>query len=200
VSPAKAVMRTPLVAPEDLDGGPPRVGLRRLNASSAKPYPPDEDGKVWWARLKKALGTQSSDFVNASLFQLIAVARLPCSGISEMAVNAALAFVEGCKPKNEMEAALAIQMACSHGAAMMVLSRFQGGGGGDRRVQSLAHATARLLNAFANQTEAYRRLQNGSSQYMRIEHVHVGEGGKAMIGNVQTDTNRKREMRSASTL
>ena len=32
----------------------------------------------------------------------------------------------------------------THGAVMMVLSRFDGGG--DRRVQSLAHATARLMN------------------------------------------------------
>jgi len=31
---------------------------------------------------------------------------------------------------------------------MMVLSRFDGGG--DRRVQSLAHATDRLMNAFSN--------------------------------------------------
>ena len=164
---------------------PVRVGLRRIHANSARPYPPDSDGKVWWIRLKNALGTQSSDFVNAALFQLIAAATLPGSGISETAINAALAFVEGCQPKNEMDAALALQMACTHCAAMMVLSRFQGGGGGDRRVQSLAHASARLTNAFAHQLETYRRLKNGSSQYMRIEHVHMADGAQAVIGNVR---------------
>src|SRR6478736_483814 len=45
---------------------PVRVKLRRVNASLATPYPPDGESKVWWKRLKKALGTKSSDFVNAS--------------------------------------------------------------------------------------------------------------------------------------
>jgi hypothetical protein len=41
-----------------------------VNAASFKVYPPDGEGKIWWARLKKALGTNSSDFVNASLLHL----------------------------------------------------------------------------------------------------------------------------------
>jgi hypothetical protein len=45
---------------------------------------------AWWKRLKQTLGTRSSDFVNASLYQLQAAAQLPCGGISEMALNAAL--------------------------------------------------------------------------------------------------------------
>ena len=56
---------------------------RRVNPNFATIYSPDGDSKVWWRRLKKALGTKSSDFVNASLFQLQAAAQLPCSGISE---------------------------------------------------------------------------------------------------------------------
>src|SRR4029077_16230900 len=49
---------------------PVRVRSRRITASFAKLYPPDGEGKIWWGRLKKALGTGSSDFVNASLHQL----------------------------------------------------------------------------------------------------------------------------------
>jgi hypothetical protein len=44
-------------------------------------------------------------------------------GISDIAVNAALAIIEGAEPRNEVEAALAIQMACTHTAAMAVLTR-----------------------------------------------------------------------------
>ena len=41
-------------------GRPPvRVKLRRINANFAKAYPPDGESKVWWKRLKKALGTMS---------------------------------------------------------------------------------------------------------------------------------------------
>ena len=52
-----------------------------------------------------------------SLQQLIAAAQLPGSGISEIAVNASLAFIEGAKPQGEIECALVMQMACTHTAA-----------------------------------------------------------------------------------
>jgi hypothetical protein len=47
--------------------------------------------RAWWERLKLALGTSSSALVNSSLVQLQDAARLPFSGISETALNAALA-------------------------------------------------------------------------------------------------------------
>jgi hypothetical protein len=77
-------------------------------------YPLTARSKVWWTRLKQALGTRSSDFVNASLIQLQAAARLPCGGITEIALNAALAMIEAAAPRDELEGALAVQMACTH--------------------------------------------------------------------------------------
>jgi hypothetical protein len=38
--------------------------------------------------------------------------------LSDTAMNAALAMIEAAAPENEIEAALAIQMACTHTAAM----------------------------------------------------------------------------------
>ena len=96
---------------------PVRVKLQRLNCNLAKAHPPDGDGKVWWNRLKKTMGTSSSAFVDASLLQLQAAARLPGGGISELAVNSALAIIEAAAPKDEVEGALALQIACTpHGA------------------------------------------------------------------------------------
>jgi hypothetical protein len=80
------------------------VRTRRITASVSKLHPPDGEGKIWWGRLKKALGTGSSDFVNASLHQLQAAAQFPGSGISETGINAALAMIEGFAPQNEVEA------------------------------------------------------------------------------------------------
>jgi hypothetical protein len=100
-------------------------------------------------------------------------------------VNASLAFIEGAKPRDELECALVIQMACTHSATMAVLSRVRGAHGGDRSVAAMASAAARLLRAYATQVEALRRLRNGGSQTVRVEHVHVNEGGQAIIGNVQ---------------
>ena len=163
---------------------PVRVGLKRINCDHAQAYPPDGQGREWWQRLKSAFGTASSAFVDASLFQLIAAARLPGSGISEVAVNAALAFIESAKPCEEIECALVIQMACTHVAAMAVLGRLGGAHGGDRNIAAKASAAARLLRAYAIQVETLRRLRNGGSQSVRVEHVHVNEGAQAVIGPI----------------
>jgi hypothetical protein len=40
-------------------------------------------------------------------------------------VNASLAFIEGAKPRDEVECALVIQMACTHTTAMAVLGRHE---------------------------------------------------------------------------
>jgi hypothetical protein len=164
---------------------PVRVRLRRLNCNNARPYPPNGQEQEWWQRLKNALGIPSGAFVDASLQQLIAAARLPRSGISEVAVNASLAFIEAAKPRDEIECVLVTQMACTHTAAMAVLSRFGGGHGGDRSVAAMA-AAARILRTYAIQVETLRRLRNGGSQFVRVEHVHVNEGGQAVIGNVKS--------------
>jgi hypothetical protein len=164
---------------------PVRVKLRRINANLAKAYPPDGENLAWWTRLKQALGTRSSDFVDVSLYQLQAAAQLPYGGISEMALNAALAMIEAAAPRDEIEAALAIQMACTHAAAMSVLARFGGGGGTERRVVALGSAAARLLRAYSAQVEVFRRLRHGGQQLVRVEHVHINEGGQAIIGNVK---------------
>src|SRR6516165_7310651 len=122
-----------MLAASEACKSPVRVKLRRVNANLAKPYPPDGATKDWWDRLKKALGTSSSHFVNASLLQLQNAARTPYAGISETAVNAALAMIEAAAPRDELEGALAVQMACTHSAAMVVLSSLGGGGGSERR-------------------------------------------------------------------
>jgi hypothetical protein len=95
-----------------------------------------------------ALGTASSAFVVASLQRLIAAARLPNSGISEIAVNASLAFIEGAKPR-----------------ALAVLNRL-GGAARERTVAAMASAAARLLRAYTGQVETWRRLFKSSVSSM----------------------------------
>jgi hypothetical protein len=165
---------------------PVRVKLRRITASLAQAYPPDGLKKDWWKRLGNALGTTSSAFVQASMFQLQAAARLPGSGISEIAVNAALAMIEAAEPKDEIVAALSVQMACSHLAAMALLARLNGCHGTERNVVARATAAARLLRVYAEQVEVLRRLRRGPDQVIRIERVDVHDGGQAIVGGVKT--------------
>src|SRR5271170_2992424 len=164
---------------------PVRVKLWRVDAKVAKVHPPDGEGENWWLRLNKALGTTSSDFVNASLFQIQAASRSPWGGISELAMNAALAMIEAAAPKDEIEAALAIQMACTHTAAIAVLAQLDVAFATEKRVAAFGSAAARLMRAYATQVEVLRRLRTGGQQFVRVEHVHVNDGGQAVIGNVK---------------
>jgi hypothetical protein len=73
----------------------------------------------------------------------------------------------------------------THAAAMAILGKLDSGFGTDRRVAAFASATARLLRAYAMQMEVLRRLRNGGQQSIRVEHVHIDDGGLAVIGNVK---------------
>jgi hypothetical protein len=164
---------------------PVRVKVWRADGKLAKVNPPDGDAENWWRRLNKVLGTISSDFTNAALFQIQAACRSPFGGISELSMNAALAMIEAAAPKDEIEGALALQMACTHTAAMAVLAKMDIAFATERRVAAFGSTAARLMRAYATQVEVLRRLRHGGLQVVRVEHVHVNDGGQAVIGNVK---------------
>jgi hypothetical protein len=77
-------------------------------------------------------------------------------------------------------------MACTHTAAMGILAKLDSGFGTERRIAAFGSAAAPLMRTFATQVEVLRRLRNGGQQFVRVEHVHINDGGKAIIGNVKS--------------
>lgn len=177
-------MANDIIRPMPSRKPPVKAVLERVDASISRVMPGDVPVAEWRKRLRATLATASDEFVDATLIQLQSAARLPNSGVSELAVNAALAFIDGAQPRSEPECALVVQMACTHTAAMAVLGRLGGGHGGDRHVTAMATAASRLLRSYSSQMEALRRLRVGATQTIRIERVEVKEGGQAVIGIV----------------
>jgi hypothetical protein len=176
----------PALLPDQHRLPPVRVKLQRADAYTEQTCPPDREINAWEARLNKALGTVSPEFVRTSLLQLQSAARSPYGTISETAINSALAIIEAAAPTDELEAAHAIQMACCHAAAMAVIGKLQGALlGSERRIAVLGSTAARLMKTFVMQMEVLRRLRTGGQQFVRVEHVHVNDGGQALIGNVK---------------
>jgi hypothetical protein len=171
---------------------PVRVRLVRPDAYDEQTCPPasERDTKDWETRLNTALGTVSPDFVRSSLLQLQSAARSPYGTISETAINAALAMIEAAAPRDELEAALAVEMACCHAVAMAVLSKMDSAFGTERRIAAFGSTAARLMRTFAVQMEVLRRLRHGGHQFVRVEHVQVNDGGQAIIGNVRQKAGR----------
>jgi len=131
------------------------------------------------------------------LLQLQAAARLPDGPLSEVSMNAALAMIEAAAPQNEIEGGLAVEMACTHCAAMFVLSRVHSCT--QRSVSAYSAAAAKLLRAYTMQVEALRRLRSGGAQHVRVEHVHIHDQGKALIGPVSLSQTRENESDAAAT-
>jgi hypothetical protein len=81
-----ATMNKPNNSPAPLDSQrrlpPVRVKVFPADGKIAPVGPPDGEAANWWQRLNKALGTTSSDFVSASLYQIQAACHSPYGGIS----------------------------------------------------------------------------------------------------------------------
>ena len=165
---------------------PATIRIKRIQGNVVSFGSPGPTDPAWRKQLKTAFGTVSDEFVDMALHHLERAARMPGDGASEMAINGAIAMVAAFAPKNEVEAALALQAACTHMAAMAVMSRIAGAGGGPQRLPGLASATAKLLRAYCTQVETYRRLRSGGEQKIIVKHVTVNEGGQAIVGAVNS--------------
>jgi hypothetical protein len=49
---------------------------------------------------------------------------------------------------------------------------------------SAQNALNKLMRTFTNQMETLKRYRSGAQQTVKVEHVHVHEGGQAIVGNV----------------
>jgi hypothetical protein len=78
-------------------------------------------------------------------------------------------------------------MAATHAAVMAVLARLDAALAPERHLAAFGSTAARLMRAYAIQVEVLRRLRHGGQQVVRVEHVHVNDGGQAVIGNVKNE-------------
>ena len=98
--------------------------------------------------------------------------------------NIVIAALHGIKPKDELEGMLAVQMVGVHNLAMEFMKRAmlpeQTGEGVDCNV----NRATKLLRTFTAQIEALNRHRGKGQQKVTVKHVHVNEGGQAIVGVV----------------
>jgi hypothetical protein len=162
---------------------PPAPRIKVRNDGPLPELSPDHpDQPLAQALLMEALGTVSVDFTNGLLSQL-ANAGSHGRQIDEDALNFMLSVVTGSKPKDQLEAMLAAQMAAIHTATMTFAQRLA-------TVETIAQqdsaerALNKLARTYAMQMEALKRYRTGGEQKVTVHHVSVNEGGQAIVGNV----------------
>ncbi|HUT53072.1 MAG TPA: hypothetical protein VM658_06750 [bacterium] len=100
-------------------------------------------------------------------------------------VNITAALMYGIAPNNEVEAMLGLQMVATHNLAMELLGRAMRSQNRDATCDDINMAT-KLLRTYTAQMEGLNRNRGKSpSQKVTVEHVHVNEGGQAIVGNVE---------------
>lgn len=139
------------------------------------------DHAGWLSRLQDAFGTRGHDFAVSQLNRLMVACKEADGQIDGTKLNGLLAMVEGAQPQNEIQAALAVQMAMTHTALQTILQRAM-------RVDqipqfdSASNSAVKLLRTFTMQAEMLAKLQRGGEQVVKVVHVHPG--AQAIVGNV----------------
>ncbi|MCQ0990356.1 hypothetical protein [Jiella marina] len=115
----------------------------------------------------------------------------------DLQMSATIAAMMGVGPKSELEGMLATQMIATHNAAMECYRRamlseqtFAG------RDMALSQAN-RLVRSYATLVGALDKHRGKGQQTVRVEHVHVHQGGQAIVGNVSHAGRRPQEETAA---
>jgi hypothetical protein len=88
-------------------------------------------------------------------------------------------------PQNVTEASLAVQMTATKEAALMFLHRATIEGQTTEGTDLNVARATRLMRLHLEQIEAMQKLKGKSGQQtVTVEHVHVHEGGQAIVGAV----------------
>lgn len=95
-----------------------------------------------------------------------------------------MATVAGIGPHDETEAMLAVQMVGVHRAAMQCLRRSNLENQTSEGRHSNLNQAVKLTRTYAAQLESLSKYRGKGRQKMTVEHVHVHNGGQAIVGNV----------------
>src|SRR5271170_8195503 len=158
----------------------------RIKVTSKRVAPDHVSLGVAQIALMKSIGTTDTDFYSGLMLQLINVGS-PGKEPDEAGTNFMLSIVKGIKPRDQIEAMLAAQMAAVHMASMTFARRLA-------RVENIQQqdsaerAFNKLSRTFAAQMSALKEYRSKGEQKMTVRHVHVAEGGQATFGNVNAPT------------
>jgi hypothetical protein len=130
--------------------------------------------------MMEALGTADFAFLHTLVGQLAGA----CSEErKEAELNFMVSVVKEIKPRDQIEAMLAAQMAAVQMATMSFAQRLMHAVTVQQQ-DSAERAFNKLTRTFTSQMEALRRYRSGGEQKVTVQHVSVSEGGQAIVGNV----------------
>jgi hypothetical protein len=137
-------------------------------------------------RLRSIGGSDSDDFCNVLANQVVVAVWRERSDPDERTrqVRATLAAMTGMKPQDELEGMLIGQLIVSHSAAMECYGRAMIGEQTFEGWRENLNQANKLSRTYAALVEALDRHRGKGQQHVKVEHVHVHQGGQAIVGAV----------------
>ena len=127
------------------------------------------DVPLWSARLEKALGVDDPWMAEALMNQ----AANCVGGGPAQAPNVAVASIQSIRPRDGVEAMLAVQMTATHAAALQMLHRAVREQPSFEIYDSLVNRATKLLRTYTMQVEALKRYRSAGEQRVVVQHQHV---------------------------
>lgn len=163
---------------------PPGISITKNESGGLQIDTDSPDLKDGMIALMDALGTHDVAFFTGYLSQIVS-ATTKGQTPDPSASNAALAFIRGIQPRDEVEAALAAQMAATHNAVMTFARRLNHVDTIPQQ-DSASNAFNKLTRSYCAQMEALKKYRSTGEQKVTVTHVSVSDGGQAIVGNVTT--------------
>jgi hypothetical protein len=167
------------IAATDLTKAAAAPRIKLLSHGFSIDHPDPELGEQLMAN---ALGVADREAMHGILRQLV---KASVSGESPDEVNLSfmISMVKSIKPRDSVEAMLVAQMVSVHVMAMRCAHHLANA---DDIAQhdSAARALGRLARTFPAQIEALNRYRSHGEPAITVQNVSVGDGGKAIVGNV----------------
>ncbi len=141
----------------------------------------------------KVTGTRSRETSDRIILQVAEALVWPKSKDAEDTLFKAFGAIDEMRPRNGTEAMLAAQMIAANDAALMFLKRATLEAQTMYGIDANVLRATRLMRVFGEQLDAMQKLKGKAGrQRVTVEHVHVHEGGQAIVGAVTTKRNRGR--------
>lgn len=132
----------------------------------------------------EALGVADEGLQNHLLAQAMGAFRPTSESDFLRETNITLALMHEINPGNGMESLLATQMLHAHHLAVEMMGRARSTNRSIEDVDRNVNMATKLMRVFNQQLDALQKLRGKGQQKMTVEHVHVYEGGQAVVGDI----------------
>jgi len=173
--------------------GPPKFKLLKKNTVG----PIEKDPEKNLIQMKEATGSSDVDFIRGLLNQVSATFQ---SESAEQRANFNVALMHGLNPKDEIEGVLITQMVGTHNLIMEFMKRAMIPGQYLEAGNDYTSRALKLMSLYLRQVDTLEKHRGKlSEQKVIVEHVHIHEGGKAIVGHFESKTQGEGENKKNGT-